>query len=151
MERKNALASVNVTSLLEYIYPEMSLVKWDSKLEARIRQLHTLGSLFEKGGCFKKCVAWRDSPCFRTKNKVNIAICRIGEQFFFNLETILARNPGINWTEHPILSAYVWIFKVEMPQEIQVSSVSMKVCSCQHIYIWYDIFVNCNWVDTRWQ
>jgi len=18
-------------------------------------------------------------------------------------------------------------------------------------YIWYDIFVNCNWVDTRWQ
>jgi len=73
-EKKNALAPVNVTSLLEYIYPEMSLVKWDSKLEAHKRQLHTLGSLFEKGGCFKKCVAWRGSPSFRTKNTVNIAI-----------------------------------------------------------------------------
>lgn len=61
-------------SLLEYIYPEMSLVKWDSKLETHMRQLHTLGSLFEKGGRLKKCDAWRDSPCFRTKNTVNIAI-----------------------------------------------------------------------------
>jgi len=38
-----------------------------------------------------------------------------------------------------------------MPQEIHVNSVSMKVCNCHYIYIWYDIFVNFNWVDTRWQ
>jgi hypothetical protein len=95
-EKKMPFASVNVTSLLEYIYPEMSLVKWDSKLETHMRQLHTLGSLFEKGGCFKKCVVWRDSPCFRTKNKVDIAKLRIGEQVFLKLKAILARNPGLN-------------------------------------------------------
>jgi hypothetical protein len=80
--------------LLEYIYPEISLVKWGSKLEARMRQPHTLGSLFENGGSFKKCVAWMDSACFRTKNKVNIAIRRIGEQFFFKTGRNSSKKSG---------------------------------------------------------
>jgi hypothetical protein len=61
-----------------------------------MRQLHTLGILFEKGGCFKKCVMWGDSPCFRKKNKADIATLRIGEQVFVKLEAILARNPSLH-------------------------------------------------------
>jgi len=31
----------------------------------------------------------------------------------------------------------------------EVDSMGLTGTYC--LYIWYDIFVNCNWVDTRWQ
>jgi hypothetical protein len=47
----------------------MSLVKWDKKLEPHMRQHHTPGSLFEKGGCLKKCVAGAIVLAFARKIK----------------------------------------------------------------------------------
>jgi len=41
------------------------------------------------------------------------------------------------------------------PTTLDVGSASKLKTMCLilliYVYIWYDIFVNCNWVSTRWQ
>jgi hypothetical protein len=66
-----------------------------------------------------------------------------------NSQQLDARNAGINWLL--CLCVRILLFSFYCYLDLKNGGRNKKEDSTTLDIIWYNIFVNCNWVDTRWQ